>query len=111
MIDAKKPIQNTELHASIQPWRCYTAHEAAAWLGLPDPRTSSKAIYHIPETDLPRRYVGEQRGSIRFLGIDIICYILGVPPMDLSAEVEKVRSALRPAAKPKPLHTTRSRVL
>lgn len=95
----------------MNAWRLYKAFEAAELLGFPDPREGNKAIYHIPDCDLPRRYVGPNKGSLRFLGADLMTYMLGLPPLDLSSEVDKLRQALRPPAKPKPLHAKRSRLL
>lgn len=112
MTDQSLPHLSQIPTTGINPWRCYKAHEAAVWLGLPDPRGGNKAIYSIPESDLPRRRIGPSRGRVRFLGMDLICYILGEPPMDLSTELDRIRAALQSPVSPKPLpHVKRSRVL
>jgi len=89
--------------------RLYTAEEVAALLGLSRKRT----VYDIPEHDLPRRWVGPQRGSLRFYGLDILCYIHQLPPVDMGEVIDALRSQIsRPAGvRPMPSKGGEVRVL
>lgn len=80
----------------INPWRAYPTKEAAVFLGL-DPSTLSK----ISEHELPRERVGPSRGSVVYFGINILCYLVGLEPVDVKALVEQLRSdLLREARRP-----------
>lgn len=62
----------------IVPTRVYTAEEAADVLGL----SRKQTMFEIPEAELPRRRIGPRRGATRFLGCDLLRYVLGLPPCD-----------------------------
>ena len=75
---------------AIVPARLYTAADANRLLGF-----KRMTIYEIPETDLPRCRVGPARGSLRFLGADLVAYAKGVPVADTQALVDGARAELR----------------
>ena len=58
--------------------RCYTRRQAAEFLGYAD----VSALDAIPEADLPRQRVGEGRRSVRYYGLDLLCYLKRIPPPD-----------------------------
>ena len=77
----------------IAPMRVYTAKEVAAILQV----TRLQSIYEIPEDQLPRvRRIGTTHG---YLGINVLAYMAGVPPVDVAAAVEAFRDKLM-AARP-----------
>ena len=76
---------------AIAPGRLYTAAEASALLRY----NRSATIYEIPATDLPRCKIGPSRGSLRFLGADLLAYAKGLPPVDTEAMLEDARAELR----------------
>ena len=68
--------------------RAYSAKEVAALLGTQ--RVDS--VYEISEDELPRvRRVGAHIG---FLGINVLCYMHGLPPVDMAAAIEAYRAKL-----------------
>lgn len=68
--------------------RAYSAKEVAGLLGT----NRVESIYDIPEDELPRvRRIGKGFG---YLGINILCYMAGRPPIDLGAAVEAYRERL-----------------
>lgn len=79
--------------SGIVPTRVYTAEEAAAALGL----NRKQTMYEISEAELPRRRIGPRRGSTRFLGRDLLRYVLGLPPSD--DEPAPTEPAPRPRAR------------
>ena len=76
--------------ADFDLWRLYRAREAADILGLD--RTT---MYDIPESDLPRCRVGPARGSVRWLGADLLAYVKGLDPVDYEAVIEHLKEQLR----------------
>ncbi len=78
-----------DLHElGIVPLRAYSAEEVAELLGVA--RTNS--IYEIPETELPRvRRIGR---AVGYLGINILCYMHSLPPVDIAGAVEAFRERL-----------------
>ena len=72
----------------IEPMRAYSARETARLLGTR--RVAS--VYEIPEDELPRvRRIGS---GVGFLGINILCYMHGLPPLDMEAAIEQYRQHL-----------------
>lgn len=59
----------TELKTRWAPFRYYDAKDLAEAWSLRRP-----SVYQIPEAELPKRRVGPKRGSIVYLGADIIAY-------------------------------------
>ena len=93
----------------LDPLRAYSAKEVAALLGTK--RVAS--VYEIPEDELPRvRRIGSKVG---FLGINILCYMHGLEPVDIASAVERYRQRLldeRPAVQPlRPGEPGKTRVL
>ncbi len=78
-----------DLHElGIVPLRAYSAEEVAELLGVA--RTNS--IYEIPETELPRvRRIGR---AVGYLGINVLCYMHSLPPVDVAGAVEAFRARL-----------------
>jgi hypothetical protein len=88
----------------IDLWGLYTAKEAAAYLRL----AQVKGIYDIPETDLPRRRIGPNRGAHRWMGADLFCYALGMEPVPMERIMQDFREAMRrPVPSVQSLHTER----
>lgn len=86
----------------IEPMRVYTAEEVAEMLrtGL-DGHDNARAesVYRIDKRDLPRvRRVGTKIG---FLGINVLCYMHGLPPVDMEQIIEDYRAKLM-AERPRP---------
>jgi hypothetical protein len=75
---------------SLDPFRLYTAREAADVLGL-----DRATMYDIPESELPRCRVGPARGSTRWMGADLLAYARSLDPVDYESVLEEVRSELR----------------
>lgn len=96
--------------SAFEPWRAYTAKEAAEFLGLA--RTDS--VYEIPEVELPRVRVGPNRGSVRFLGADLVCYAKALAPIDYEAVRDQFEDRLKrpaPAAMTLPGRPGRKRIV
>lgn len=72
----------------VEPLRAYKAEEVARMLGTK--RVAS--VYEIPEEQLPRvRRIGS---SIGYLGINVLAYMHGLPPVDVEAMVESYRKRI-----------------
>lgn len=67
----------TQALSKLDVWKAYTAEEAGEFLGL-----SKSSIYAIPEARLKRTYTGASGSSVRFLGVHILCHLLGLPQVD-----------------------------
>lgn len=67
--------------AGFDLWRGYTAAEAGTILGIK--RTGT--LYEIPEAELPRVRVGPARNAVRFFGVDLLCYMRKLKPIDWPA--------------------------
>lgn len=82
---------------TIQPLRVYTAEEVRMILGT----KRLQSVYEIPQEELPRaRRIGRHYG---YLGINVLAYITGCPPIDVGAAVEAYREKLmadRPQVQP-----------
>jgi hypothetical protein len=89
------------VRGGIEPWRLYTARQAAELLGL----DYYKSVYEIPEADLPRCWIGPNRGSLRFMGADLLCYAKGLPAVDFARLVDAFRDSLRRPSNVQPLPT------
>jgi len=92
------------LPGGIEPMRVYTAEEVAELLrtGMDGrERASIESVYRIDRRDLPRvRRIGTKIG---FLGINILCYMHGLEPVDMEHIIEQYRARLmdeRPKVKP-----------
>ena len=93
----------------LEPLRVYTAKEVARLLGT----TRVASIYEIPEEELPRaRRIGS---GVGFLGLNVLCYVQGRPPVDLDALIDRYRDRLMQDRHPtavRPLHENgKTRVL
>lgn len=84
-------METSESVGSINPWEMYTAEEVRQRLHFRKVDT----VYGIPEHDLPRHRRGPRGGAIRYLGADIICYMLGYPPPDHKALRARLEEQLR----------------
>ncbi len=80
-------------HALV-PWRLYTAKEVAKVMGISD-----KAVYAIPEVVLPRTRVGEAQSGVRYLGLYVMCYLLGGELPDVDLIVEEARRSIQGRAR------------
>ncbi|MEZ4699265.1 MAG: hypothetical protein R2834_02955 [Rhodothermales bacterium] len=68
--------------------RAYSAKEVAELLGT----SRVESVYEIPENELPRvRRIGKSFG---YLGINVLCYMAGRPPVDIDAAIEEYRKRL-----------------
>ena len=74
----------------LRPTGLYTVREAAAWLRI----SNFKAVYEIAESELPRCRVGPNRGRIRFLGADLLCYARSLPPIDVRGVLNELKDRL-----------------
>jgi excisionase family DNA binding protein len=81
--DIHTRLNDTPHDGGLQSFRLYTYKQVAEYLGLKDP----KGVYLISERELPRHRVGPSRGAIRFHGIQVMRYVQGLPPLDLSKEM------------------------
>lgn len=101
--DKPAPAALTDDTGSIQPMRIYTADEVAEFLRVGmDGReqASADSVYRIDQNELPR--VRRNGNRVGYLGINILCYIHSLPPVDVAAEVQRMRDQLM-SAKPAPL--------
>ena len=84
----------------LDPLRAYSAKEVAEMLGT----SRVASVYEIPEDELPRvRRIGS---AVGFLGINVLCYMHSLEPIDVAGALERYRERLldeRPAAV-QPLH-------
>lgn len=76
------------LPASLDPWKPYTAKEVASFLSI-----SPGRVYGIDPKLLKPTYTGPSGGSKRYLGINVLMYVLGMPPVDEQAIGEAMRDA------------------
>jgi hypothetical protein len=74
----------------LDPFRLYTAAEAADVLGL-----DRATMYEIPEAELSRCNVGPARGATRWMGADLLAHARGADPIDYEAILGDLRDALR----------------
>jgi hypothetical protein len=83
----------------LDPFRLYTAAEAADVLGL-----DRATMYEIPEAELPRCNVGPARGATRWMGADLLAYARGADPIDYEVVLDELREELRktPSSKERP---------
>lgn len=81
---------------SLDFFRMYTAKQAGEYLGL-----SANRVYEIPESELPRVRTG---GRVRYIGINVFLYAVGVAPVDTCLLGQQVREQFlhRHAAPPAP---------
>lgn len=95
-IPRPQPIELSFDELGIEPLKAYTAKEAAHFIG-----SHQTSVYEIPEAELPKvRRVGT---GVGYLGINILLYVHGLPPVDLKRRLEEYREALmrnRSAVKP-----------
>ncbi|MEM6327830.1 MAG: hypothetical protein AAF791_11990 [Bacteroidota bacterium] len=85
-----RAVVTPDAHRRIDPDVLYTAPEANARLGFGERLT----IYEIPETDLPKCRVGAGRGSVRYLGADLLAYARGLDVPDLQPVLDGARVRL-----------------
>lgn len=79
-------------------FKAYSTREAAELLAM-----HPSDVTRIPEKELPKRKIGLNRGRNGYLGIDILCYQLRRPPVDLGALVDRVGGCdIRPTNVPAP---------
>ena len=94
----------------INLWKPYKAREVAEILGL-----SSSRVYEIPEDLLKPTWVGPSKGSKRFMGINLVCYMAGIEPVDIEGMAREVRERFLAKAQSPPnvkaLGNERRRVL
>ncbi len=84
----------------LDPLRAYSAKEVAELLGT----RRLASIYEIPEDELPRvRRIGR---AVGFLGINVLCYMHGLAPVDVPGAIETFRERLMQERRPtvRPLH-------
>ena len=107
MLDERRTESGIDLLSmpgGIEPMRVYTAEEVAELLrtGM-DGRenTNTASVYRIDKRDLPRvKRIGTKIG---FLGINVLCYMHGLEPIDMERVIEDYRARLmndRPKVKP-----------
>lgn len=86
--DNEKPEPLDFAQHGIEPLRVYSVKEVARFLGTK--RLAS--VYAIDEAKLPRAQgVGS---SVGFLGINVLCYMAGLEPVDFRSAVEAYRKHL-----------------
>ncbi len=84
----QQDLRRPTLDLGIAPLRAYSAEEVAEILGT----TRINSIYEIPEDELPRvRRIGR---AVGFLGINILCYMHSLPPVDVAGAIEEYRERL-----------------
>ena len=89
------------MQMGLEPMRVYTPEEVAQLIGT----TRVQSVREIPESELPRvRRIGS---NIGYLGLNVLCYIHGLPPVDMEVAIENYRQRLE-ADRPnvRPLHST-----
>ena len=77
--------------AGFDLFRSYDAKEAAAVLGI----SRVGSLYEIDEVELPRSRVGPGGTAVRFFGLDLLCYMKRLPPVDYAAVRDEAEGALR----------------
>ena len=83
-----QPAQLLSQENTIELMKPYTAKEVAAFLGV----NRVESIYEIPPDELPR--VKRIGSSIGYLGINVLCYMLSLPPVDMQALVLQYKAQL-----------------
>lgn len=74
--------------SKLEPMKAYSAEEVAGWLGI----NRVESVYEIPNDELPRvRRIGR---NIGYLGINVLCYMHNLPPVDIRAVTEGYRDRL-----------------
>ena len=74
--------------AGIDLIKAYSPQEVAELLGT----NRIESVYAIPADELPRvRRIGSRIG---YLGINVLCYMHGMPPVDMEAVLESYRERL-----------------
>lgn len=91
--------QSVPAETELDPFRLYTAAEAADILGL-----DRATMYEIPDAELPRCNVGPARGATRWMGADLLAYARGADPIDYEVALDELREELRktPSSKERP---------
>ena len=74
----------------LLPWRLYSAKEVANVIGISD-----KAVYAIPEVVLPRTRTGEAQSGVRYLGLHVMCYLLGSEPLDPDLLIDEAQRSMQ----------------
>lgn len=85
--------------SGLDPMKVYSPQEVAELLGT----NRIESVYAIPENELPRvKRIGTRIG---YLGINLLCYMHNMPPVDMPAVIENYRERLMQGApKVQPLH-------
>ena len=87
-IAVQKPAYEIPELDGIDLMRAYSAKEVAYLLGT----ERIESVYNICETDLPRvKRIGSRIG---FLGINVLCYMHGLKPVDMKSAIEHYREKL-----------------
>lgn len=88
------PLEKVHLFEKPRgPFDLLTAEDVRQYLGYDRVDT----VYAIPEIDLPKRRIGGGRRLTRYYWIDVVCYVSGLPPLDMQHYLEEqMRRALRP---------------
>lgn len=87
-----QPAQLLNTETTFELMKLYTAKEVAAFLGV----KRIESIYEIPQGELPR--VKRIGSSIGYLGINVLCYMLSLPPVDMKALVVQYKAQLEEEA-------------
>ena len=87
--ERQQPTVNLEdVAPGIELMKPYSAREVAQMLGS----NRVESVYSIPEAELPRvRRIGSRHG---YLGIHVLCYLVGTEPIDMEAVLERYREKL-----------------
>ena len=86
-------LNKVEVHSlptedNIKLLHVYSAKEVAAILGT----TRVASVYDIPPSELPTvRRIGSKKG---YLGINILCYIHDMPPVDMEGYIQRCKKEL-----------------
>ena len=98
-IDAHSSAPLLENDLGIELMRAYSAKDVAHFLGT----ERVQSVYEIPGAELPAvRRIGSNKG---YLGINILCYMHGLKPVDMKSAIEGYRKKLmdeRPRVVPMP---------
>ena len=90
--DVSEPAPMVDLaDAGFDLFRSYAAAEAAEILGI----QRARSLYDIDELLLPRSRVGPAGTSVRFFGLDLLCYMKGLRPVDYDAIRDEAEARLR----------------
>lgn len=92
MVEASNKPDLPPNSLGIELGKAYTPKEVAHLLGT----KRLKSIYEIPESELPRvRRIGS---GVGFLGVNVLCYMHGLPPVDMDSVIEGYRDSIMQAA-------------